>query len=61
MVLDRKTNFFLRKTKKKTKKTSFGKLYGQTPKRLFFWFSLRKKLVFCPKTIFFLGNSWFFN
>ena len=36
----RKTNFFLGKTKKKkkTKKTSFGKLCGQTPKRWFFFF-----------------------
>ena len=34
MVLDRKTNFFLGKTKK----TSFRKLYGQTPKKWFFGF-----------------------
>ena len=71
MVLDRKTNFFLGKTKKKP---SFGKLYGQTLKRLFFWFSLgkigfrwkhqlfpRKKMVLDQKTNFLIGKRWFWT
>ena len=70
MVLGRKTNFFLGKTKNQ-KKTYFETLCGQTPKRLFFFplekdsFSRqnhlfpRKKLVFHAQTIFFLGKSWF--
>ena len=65
MVLDQKTNFFLgkdgfgpknqlfpRKTKKTKKKPSFGKLYGRTPKRWFFWFSLGKSWFFAPKPSF---------
>ena len=50
MVLDRKTNFFLGKTKEK--KTAFGKLCGQTPKRWFFWFSLGKSWFLVEKPIF---------
>ena len=37
IVLGRKTNFFLGKTKKK-QKTSFETLCGQTPKKMFFCF-----------------------
>ena len=73
MVLGRKTNFFLGKTKKKTKKTSFKTLCGQTPKKWFFLvfprkklvldgktnFSLRKKMVLDRKTNIFLGKRWF--
>ena len=54
MVLGRKTSFF----SGKTKKPSFGKLCGQTPKRFFFGFP-RKKMVLGRKTNFFLGKRWF--
>ena len=59
MVLGRKTNFFLGKTKKKTIFLEFGRIVSQ--KMVFFVFLVfpRKKLVFLPKTIFFLGKSWF--
>ena len=74
MVLGRKTNFFPRKNKKKTKKNIFWETMRPNSKKMFFWFSprkklvfsaqnhfiLRKKLVFLPKTIFLLGKSWFF-
>ena len=55
MVLGRKTNFFLGKTKK-TIFLEFGCIVS--PKMVFLVFP-RKKLVFLPKTIFFLGKSWF--
>ena len=55
MVLGRKTNFFLGKTKK-TIFLEFGRIVSQ--KMVFLVFP-RKKLVFLPKTIFFLGKSWF--
>ena len=73
MVLGRKTNFFLGKTKK----PSFWSLWPHSfPKDVFFVVFLvfprkrlvfsaqnhlfpRKKLVFLSKTIFFLGKSWF--
>ena len=62
MVLGRKTIFFLVKTKKPTKTTSFETLCGQTPKRWFFWFSLgKKKMVLDRKTNFFLGKRWFWT
>ena len=59
MVLGRKTNFFLGKTKKTIFLESGRIVYH-------FWFFVfpRKKLVFLPKTLpktmFFLGKSWFF-
>ena len=56
MVLDRKTNFFLGKTK--TQSFTSWKLCGQSPKRLFFVFP-RKKLVFHAETNFPLGKRWF--
>ena len=55
MVLGRKTNFFLEKTKK-TIFLEFGRIVSQ--KMVFLVFP-RKKLVFLPKAIFFLGKSWF--
>ena len=71
MVLGRKTNFFLGKTKKNNHsfpKHGFFGFFGFS-KTMFFlgksWFSAqnhlfpRKKLVFQSKTIFFLGKSWF--
>ena len=42
VLFQSETNFFLRKTKEQKKKKSFEKLCGQTPKRLFVWFSLGK-------------------
>ena len=45
MVLDRKTNFFLGKTKKKQKKHLLGNFMAKLQKDVFFWFSL--------------GKSWF--
>ena len=76
MVLGRKTNRLLEERcfwaekpafLKKTKKQSFGTLYGQTPKKLLLtigktWFSCprpffpRKELVCQPPTTFFLGS-----
>ena len=69
MVLGRKTNFFLGKTKK----TIFWETMRPNSKKMVFFgfpqekigFSAqnhlfpRKKLVFLPKTIFCLGKSWF--
>ena len=57
MVLDRKTNFFLGKTKK----TIFWETIWPNSKKMVFWVFPRKKLVFCLKTIFSQGKSWFFN
>ena len=59
MVLGRKTNFFLGKTKKKQKKHLLGNYAAKLQKDGFLVF--RKKLVFLPKTIFFLGKSWFWT
>ena len=56
MVLGRKTNFFLGKTKK-SKKLSFETLCGQTPKRWFFLVFPRKKVVLDGKTNFFLRKK----
>ena len=58
MVLGRKTNFFLGKTKK-TIFLEFGRIVSQKMVFLVFLVFSRKKLVFLPKTIFFLGKSWF--
>ena len=72
MVLNRKTNLFLGKTKK-TIFLVFGRIVSQKMDFLVFLvfprkkigFSAqnhlfpRKKLVFLSKTIFFLGKSWF--
>ena len=60
MVLDKKTNFFLGKTKK-TIFLDFGHIVSQKMFFLVFLVFPRKKLVFCSKTIFFLGKSWFFG
>ena len=59
MVLGRKTNFFLVKTKKTI---FFGVWPHSFPKMFFlvFLFFLGKSWFFLPKTIFFLGKSWFF-
>ena len=57
MVLGRKTNFFLGKTKK-TIFLEFGRIVSQKIVFLVFLVFPRKKLVFLPKTIFFLGKSW---
>ena len=59
MVLGRKTNFFLGKTKKNQKKHLLGDYAAKLQKDVFLVFP-RKKLVFLPKTILFLGKSWFF-
>ena len=74
MVLGGKTNFFLGKLwfwvekptlsygKQKTpKNTSFGKLYGQTPKRCVCFVFPRKELVFGGKTIFLPRKKWFWT
>ena len=58
MVLDRKTNFFLGKTKK-TQKTIFLRHYAARPQKDGFLVFPRKKMVFHAKTIFLLGKSWF--
>ena len=55
MVLGRKTNFFLGKTKK-TICLEFGRIVMVF---LVFLVFPRKKLALLPKTIFFLGKSWF--
>ena len=55
MVLGRKTNFFLGKTKKKH---LLGNYAAKLQKDCFLVFP-RKKLVFLPKTIFFLGKVSF--
>ena len=74
MVLGGKTNFFLGKTKRNPKNHLLGNYAAKLTKRWVFWFSLgkrwfwaaqnqlfpRKKMVFLPKTIFFLGKRWFF-
>ena len=57
MVLGRKANFLLVKTKKTIILVS-SRIVSQ---RMFFWVFPWKKFVFLPKTIFFLGNSWFFT
>ena len=77
MVLGRKTNCFLGKTKKtkKNKKTIFWETMWPNSKKIVFLvfpqekvgFSAqnhlfpRKKLVLDRKTIFFLGKSWFWT
>ena len=60
MVLGRKTNFVLGRYQK-TIILDFGRIVSQ--QMFFFVFGVltRKKLVFLPKTIFFLGKSWFFT
>ena len=58
MVLGRKTNFFLGKTKKNQKKHLLGNYAAKLQKDCFLVFP-RKKLVFLPKTIFFLGKVSF--
>ena len=67
----KENQLFLRENKK-TPKNIFWETCGQSSKLWFFWFSLGKswfcpkpsfpgkKLFFLPKTIFFLGKSWFF-
>ena len=73
MVLGRKTNFFLGKTKK-TIFLGFGRIVSQKMSFLVFLVFPRKKIcfsaqnhlfprknfVFLSKTNFFLGKSWFF-
>ena len=54
MVLGRKNQLF---PEKATKKKSFRKLCGQTPKGWFFWFSLGKRWFWAEKTNFFLGKT----
>ena len=77
MVLDQKTNFLilLGKTKKTKKQHLLGNYMAKLQKDCFFWFSLRKKLVFRwknqllprkkmvldQKTNFFLGKRWFWT
>ena len=69
MVLGRKTNFFLGKTKK-NKKNIFWETMRPNSKKMFFWFSLgkngfgqenqlfpRKKMVLDRKTNFFLARK----
>ena len=56
----KKTNFFLGKTKQ-TKKTIFWETMRPNSKKMVFLVFPRKKLVFLPKTIFFLGKSWFWT
>ena len=57
MVLGRKANIFLGKTKKtKNKKTFLGNYAAKVQNDGFLVFP-RKKLVFLPKTIFSLGNT----
>ena len=43
---------FPRENQKNQKKTSFETLCGQTPKRLFFWFSLGKRWFWAEKSFF---------
>ena len=61
VLVDVKTNFFLRKNKKAKKNNRLGDYTGQTPKNVFLWFSLRKKLAFRSKIIFVPGKSWFLH
>ena len=58
MVLDRKTNFFLGKTKK-TMFLEFGRIVSQKMFFLFFFGFSWEKVGFLPKTFVFLGQSWF--
>ena len=58
IVLGRKTNFFLGKTKK-NKKHLLRHYAARLQKKCFFVFP-RKKMVLDRKTNFFLGKSWFF-
>ena len=63
MVLDRKTNFFLGQKNqlfpRKNQRTIFWETMRPNSKKIVFFGFPRKKLVFLPKTIFFLGKSWF--
>ena len=58
MVLGRKTNFFLGKTKK-TMFLEFGRIVSQKMFFLFFFGFSWEKVGFLPKTFVFLGQSWF--
>ena len=58
MVLGRKTNFFLRKTKKTKTKHLLGHYAARLQKDGFLVFP-RKKMVLDRKTNYFLGKKWF--